>query len=127
MGTILDPLGSAWEPFGRLWDGSEGILADLLNKNAEKLGSRISTPLSNGMLTFEGPGCQKQPWVGKFGCQEGQSGGQGGKKGARSGQSGRLFRVGGEVVCQSYGTRRNSAENQVTSEVKVYLTDKSYD
>ena len=49
------------------------------------------------------------------------------KKAPGQGSQVDFFRVGGEVVCQSYGNRRNSAENQVTSEVKVYLTDKSYD
>ena len=39
---------------------------------------------------------------------------------ARSGQSGR-------PVCQSYANLRASAANQVKAEVKVYLTDKSYD
>ena len=49
-----------------------------------------------------------------------RNGGQGSQKGARSGQSGR-------PVCQSYGTRRKAGQNQVKSEVKVYLSDKSYD
>ena len=40
--------------------------------------------------------------------------------GARPGQSGR-------PVCQSYGNRRSAAASQVRSEVRVYLSDKSYD
>ena len=46
------------------------------------------------------------------------------KQGTKSCQ---LFRVGGEVVCQRYGNRRNQAGNQVGSEVQVYLNDKTYD
>ena len=40
---------------------------------------------------------------------------------------GTFFRRWVRSRCRGYGTRRKSAENQVTSEVKVYLSDKSYD
>ena len=32
-----------------------------------------------------------------------------------------------EVLCRSYGKRRNSAQPRVKAEVKVYLSDKAYD
>ena len=40
---------------------------------------------------------------------------------------GTFFRRWVRSRCRGYGTRRTSAENQVTSGAKVYLSDKSYD
>ena len=40
---------------------------------------------------------------------------------------GTFFRRWVRSRCRGYGTRRTSAENQIGAEVKVYLSDKSYD
>jgi len=59
------------------------------------------------------------PWH-RFGGPTAPLGGYLGKKAVKFGRSGRS-------CCRSYGNHRKPGGNQVKAEVKVYLTDKSYD
>ena len=107
------------------WDRLLRVLGQTFASNLqEKLDFAILTPLCSKTSTFGGlAGQVGATWSRKSHPRDargGQSGGQGGKKGAGSGQSGR-------PVCRSYGNGRNSAENQIRAEVKVYLTGEPYD
>ena len=75
------------------------------------------------MGCFQKKSSQGHIWEGfghRFGGPTAPLGGSLGKKAVKFGRTGRS-------CCRSYGNQWKSSENQVKWEVKVYLTDKSYD
>ena len=110
--------------FGPLDRLLKGLGPTFESNIVENLGFAILMPRLGETITFEGLAAQVgATWSIKShpgDARGSRNGGQGSQKGAGSGQSGR-------PVCQSYGTRRKPGRTQVKSEVKVDLSDKSYD
>ena len=128
------PLGMPWQAFAftLLAQVSLGriclrFLPSLRLLYAEKLYFRISTPLPHGMLCFEGPGTQVgATWAEKSSPIEPEW--RRSSKLEGSGQSSLAGRLGLAVkLWELLGNGRTSAQNQVKSEAKVYLSDKTYD
>ena len=124
LGVICTPVGAPLVIFGSLDRLLKGLGPTFESNIVEKSVFAILVPRLGETTTFEGLAAQVgAPWSIKSRPRTthgSQSGGQDSKNGAKTGQSGR-------PVNRSYGTGRESAGNQVKSEVKVYLSDKSYD
>ena len=124
------PLGSHWGSEGPAQESLGTVCPSLLRLRVvfwtiylEKCNFGISMPFSNRIATFVCLGDQ-------VGATWPQSSRRSGPKSPRTGKRegpGQSSQKSVRSCCRSYGNCRKSAENQVRSEVKVYLTDKSYD
>ena len=104
-----------------------GFLSTLGLLYAEKLDLAISMPLSSGIAVCAGPGVR----VGATWAEKSRPSGPKWLRRAKSewpGPSSWAGRFGLAVgVMETVANRRAAARNQVKPEVKVYLSDKSYD
>jgi hypothetical protein len=139
--TFLSVVGPPGAPFGRHLPSCgrqrggldrtlanyEGTWGDFCTTFSKKAHFVILAPRWSETTTFGGLAVQVgATWSLKSHPGDAR-GSQNGGQDKHGSKSCRLFRVGGEVVCQSYGNNCKSAGNQVKPEVKVYITDKSYD
>ena len=128
LGSPLDALGPVWRS---LWRHFRVPGPTFSSKMSEKSDFVILMPLCSESLTFQGPRGQvgapwppNEPWMGPLG-QSGRP--KWPRTGLAEGFGTAKVALQSGTVCQSYGPDRKSAGNRIKAEVKVYLSDKSYD